>query len=144
MLHFSFFCLTLSVHVSTVSLLERLFVSMSSFSIFVFLFIYLFIYLFIFLHKFLSVSLSLSLFVCLFGCYSAWLIIFDKCLYCCCQFRYCDTTVIFINHHPPFFFFFIFSSVHWLRILYIKFERDGLPLPVRCMGKPFKVSTNCF
>ena len=139
---FFIFCLTLSVHVSTVSLLVRLFVSMcfSSFSIFIFLF-FLF-----FLHKFLSVSVSMSLFVGLFACYSAPLIIFGKCLYSYCQFWCCGTTVIFINHHPPFFccFFFIFSSAHWGRIQDIQFERHGLPLPVRCMGKPFKVSTNYF
>ena len=98
------FCLTLSVHVSTVSLLVRLFVSMcfSSFSIFIFL---LFLF---FLHKFLSVSVSMSLFVGLFACYSAPLIIFGKCLYSYCQFRCCGTTVIFINHHPSFFCFCFF------------------------------------
>ena len=102
------FCLTLSVHVSTVSLLVRLFVSMcfSSFSIFIFLF-FLF-----FLHKFLSVSVSMSLFVGLFACYSAPLIIFGKCLYSYCQFRCCGTTVIFINHHPSFFCFCCFSFFH--------------------------------
>ena len=123
------------MRVSTVSLLVRLFVSMSfsSFSILIFLF----------LHKFLLVYVSVSLFVCLFGCYSAPLIIFGKCLDCYCQFRCCDTTVIFINHHPSLFFF-IFSSVHWGRIQDIQFERHGLLLPVRCMGKPFKVSTNYF
>ena len=136
---FLIFCLTLSVHVSTVSLLVRLFVSMcfSSFSIFIFLF---------FLHKFLSVSVSMSLFVGLFACYSAPLIVFGKCLYSYCQFRCCGTTAIFINHHPSFlcFLFFIFSSAHWGRIQDIQFERHGLPLPVRCMGKSFKVSTNYF
>ena len=96
---FFIFCLTLSVHVSTVSLLVRLFVSMcfSSFSIFIFLF-FLF-----FLHKFLSVSVSMSLFVGLFACYSAPLIIFGNCLYSYCQFRCCGKTVIFTNRHPSFF-----------------------------------------
>ena len=137
------FCLTLSVHVSTVSLLVRLFVSMcfSSFSIFIFL---LFLF---FLHKFLSVSVSMSLFVGLFACYSAPLIIFGKCLYSYCQFRCCGTTVIFINHHPSFFFNCFFSFFHPSiggGIQDIQFERHGLPLPVCCMGKPFKVSTNYF
>ena len=102
------FCLTLSVHVSTVSLLVRLFVSMcfSSFSIFIFL---LFLF---FLHKFLSVSVSMSLFVGLFACYSAPLIIFGTCLYSYSQFRCCGTTVIFINHHPSFFCFCFFSFFH--------------------------------
>ena len=127
---------------STVSLLVRLFVSMcfSSFSIFIFFFF------FNFLHKFLSVSVSMSLFVDLFACYSAPLIIFAECLDSHCQFRCCGTTIIFINHHSSIFLllFFIFSSAHWGRIQDIQFERHGLPLPVRCMGKPFKVSTNYF
>ena len=54
---------------------------------------------------------SVSLFVCLFGCYSAPLIIFGKCLDCYCQFRCCDTTVIFINHHPSLFFLFFHLSI---------------------------------
>ena len=100
---FFIFCLTLPVRVSTVSLLVRLFVSMS-FSPFSILF-------FFFLHKFLLVYVSVSLFVCLFGCYSAPLIIFGKCLDCYCQFRCCDTTVIFINHHPSLFFLFFHLSI---------------------------------
>ena len=55
--------------------------------------------------------MSVSLFVCLFGCYSAPLIIFGKCLDCYCQFRCCDTTVIFINHHPSLFFLFFHLSI---------------------------------
>ena len=104
---FFIFCLTLSVHVSTVSLLVRLFVSMwfSSFSIFIFLF-FLF-----FLHKFLSVSVSMSLFVGLFACYSAPLIIFGNCLYSYCQFRCCGKTVIFTNRHHLFFFLLLFFHI---------------------------------
>ena len=68
-------------------------------------------YFFFFLHKFLLVYVSVSLFVCLFGCYSAPLIIFGKCLDCYCQFRCCDTTVIFINHHPSLFFLFFHLSI---------------------------------
>ena len=41
-------------------------------------------------------------------------------------------------------FNFILSSVHWGRIQDIEFERHGLPLPVRCMGQPFKVRINYF
>ena len=42
------------------------------------------------------------------------------------------------------FFYYPALSVHWGRIQDIQFERHGLLLPVRCMGKPFKVSTNYF
>ena len=89
------------------------------------------------------VSFCVSEYVYLF----AWLLscsghYIAKCLYYYCQFWFCDTTVIFINHHPSFFI--SFSSIHWGRIQDIEFERHGLPLPVRCMGKPFKVSTHYF
>ena len=133
------FCPTLSVHVSTVSLLVRLFVSMcfSFFSIFIFLF---------FLHKFLSVSVSMSLLVYL----PATLL---RSLYLVSVFtRIVSFDVVvqplfssIITHlFFVFVFFFIFSSAHWGRIQDIQFERHGLPLPVCCMGKPFKVSTNYF
>ena len=125
------------MRVSTGSLPVRLFVSMSfsSFSILIFLFF--------FLHKFLLVYVSVSLFVCLFGCYSAPLIIFGKCLDCYCQFRCCDTTVIFINHHPSLFFLFFHLSIGGE---FKTFSSSGMvySYPVRCMGKPFKVSTNYF
>ena len=39
---------------------------------------------------------------------------------------------------------FCFSSVHWGRFQNIEFERYGLPLPVRCMSKMFKLSANYF
>ena len=32
--------------------------------------------------------------------------------------------------------------IYWGRIRYIEFERHGLPLPIYCMGMPFKVSTH--
>ena len=41
-------------------------------------------------------------------------------------------------------FCFIFSSINWGRIQDIEFEQHGLLLPIRCMGKLFKVSTNYF
>ena len=41
-------------------------------------------------------------------------------------------------------FYFIFSSINWGRIQEIEFEQHGLLLPVHCMGKLFKVSTNYF
>ena len=50
----------------------------------------------------------------------------------------------YFRQSSPIIFNFILSSVHWGRIQDIEFERHGLPLPVRCMGKPFKVSINYF
>ena len=39
----------------------------------------------------------------------------------------------------------IIHIIHiWGRIQDIEFEQLGLPLPIYCMGKPFKVSTNYF
>ena len=34
--------------------------------------------------------------------------------------------------------------IHWGRTQDIEFKRHGLPLPVCCMGKPFKVSIDYF
>ena len=108
---FLIFCLTNSVHVSTVSLLVRLFVSMyfSSFSM-------------LSTKTFVSfcVSEPFCLFVCLFGYYPALVIIFPKSLYCYCQFWFCATTVISINRHPSFFISFLIrplgeNSRHSLR-----------------------------
>ena len=50
----------------------------------------------------------------------------------------------YFRQSSPIIFNFILSSVHWGRIQDIEFERHGLPLPVRYMGKPFKVSINYF
>ena len=44
----------------------------------------------------------------------------------------------YFHQSSPIIFNFIFSSVNWGRIQ--EFERHGLPLPVHCMGKSFKVS----
>ena len=103
--HFSFFvymslCLSLPRSLSLcvhMSLLVRLFVS-------------IFLPLVCFLPKCLSVSVSLSMFVCLFDCCNSPVIIFAKCLYCYCQFWFCNTTVTFINHHPSFFISFFHPS----------------------------------
>ena len=39
----------------------------------------------------------------------------------------------------------IIHIIHiWGRIQDIEFEQLGLPLPIHCMGKPFKVSTNYY
>ena len=50
----------------------------------------------------------------------------------------------YFHQSSPIIFNFIFSSFHWGQIQDIEFERLGLPLPIHCMGKPFKVSTNYF
>ena len=70
-------------------------------------------YVFFFLQYvfYLNVCQFLCLWVCFFGCYSAPVIIFAKCLYCYCQFWFCDTTVIFINNHPSFFISFFHPSI---------------------------------
>ena len=48
-------------------------------------------------------------------------------------------------HRPsPIIFYFTFSSVHWRGIQDVECERHDIPLPVRCMAKPFTVSTNYF
>ena len=57
------------------------------------------------------------------------------CMYVCPQ---------YFHQSSPIIFSFIFSSFHWGRTEDIDFERLGLPLPIHCMGKPFKVSTNYF
>ena len=55
-----------------------------------------------------------------------------------------DVCPQYSRQSSPIVFNFILSSVHLGRIQDIKFERHGLPLPVHCMGKPFKVSINYF
>ena len=109
------------MRLSTASLLLCLFVSM----------------LFAFLLICLLLSVPLSLFICLFGCYSVPVIIFPKCLYC-------YFLVFHFHQSSPIIFYFILSSIYWGRIRDTEFERHGLPLPVLCMGKPFKVSTHGF
>ena len=88
--------------VSIVSLLVRLFVTM---------FFVPLVCLLCLLPKCFLVSVSLSLFVSLFGCYSTPVIIFAKCLYCYCQFSFCDTIVVFVNHHPSYFILLIHPSI---------------------------------
>ena len=41
-------------------------------------------------------------------------------------------------------FNFMFSFIHWGRIQDIQFKWLGLPLPIHCVGKLFRVSTNYF
>ena len=89
------------------------------------------------------VCLFLCSFVCLFVCLGATLLLS---LYLLSVFTVIvnfdfviqPLLLSIIYHH----FYFIFSSVHWGRIQDDKFERHGLPLSVRCMSKPFKVSIN--
>ena len=118
-------CLSLSL-----SLLVPLFVSMS----------FSFFPLVHFLPKYFSVSVSLSLLVCLFGCYPAPVIILAKCFYCFYKLDFVRQS----SFSSPIIFYFIFLSVYWNRIRDTKFDRHGLPLPIRCMDEPFNISTNYF
>ena len=111
------------MRLSTASLFQCLFVSV----------------VFVFLPVCLLVSVFLSLFICFFGCYSVPVIIFAKWLYCYFKFWF----FIFISHHLSSFTSF-FSFIHWWRIRDTEFDRHGLRLPVRFMGKLFKVSTHHF
>ena len=65
-----------------------------------------------------------------------------KCLYCFCKFDF--VTQYSFPSIITYCVLFIFSSIHWGRIWYIEFERHGLTLSVRCMGKRFKGSTHYF
>ena len=96
---------------------------------------------FVFLPICLLLPVSLSLFICLFDYYPVPAIIFAKCLYCYFKIWFCNIIFIFISHHHHLLFHFF---IHWGRIRDTEFERHGLPLPVRCMGKPFKISTHYF
>ena len=83
--------------------------------------------------------MSLSMYVCLFVCLAATLVLS---LYVLNVFTVIISFDFLIQplSSSPIIFNFIFSSVHWGRTQDIQFERHGLPLPVRCMGKPLKVS----
>ena len=118
---------------STVSLLVRLFAS-----------ICLFVFLVCLLPKCLLVYVSLTLFICLFF----WLLPCSRHYICKMSLLLLSVFILWNNRcfhqSSPIIFYFIYSSVHWGRIQDIEFERHGLPLPVLCVGKPFKVSTNYF
>ena len=94
--------------------------------------------------KCLSVSVSLCLFVCLF----VWLLPYSGHYICKVSLLFLSVMILWHNLYfrqlSPIIFYFIFSAVYWVRIHKIEFARLGLPLPVRWVGKPFKVSTNYF
>ena len=79
------------------------------------------------------------MFVCLFDYYPATVIIFAKYLYCF-DFVIQPLFSSIITNHFLFHFFICPLGENQD----IEFERDGLALPVRCMGTPFKVSINYF
>ena len=74
------------------------------------------------------VSVCLSMFVCLFDCYNSPVIILAKCLYCYCQFWFCNTTVTFINHHPSFFISFFHPSIEDEKMKF-KLSSSGMVYP---------------
>ena len=112
------------MRVSNVRLLVRLVVSMyfSSFRMFV--------------------SFCVSEYVWLF----VWLLSCSSHYICYVSLLLLSVFILWYNRYfyqsSPINFNFIFLSVRWGRIQDIEFERHDLPIPIRCMGKPFKVSIN--
>ena len=90
------------------------------------------------------VSESVSLFVWMLPCSGHYIgrsranII--KCFYCFYKLDFVRQS----SFSSPIIFYFIFLSVYWNRIRDTKFDRHGLPLPIRCMDEPFNISTNYF
>ena len=88
------------------------------------------------LNVFQFLYLWFCLFVCLFGCYPAPVDRFAKCVCCYCKFWFFNIIFIFISHHPSSFSSFGVNSSHLVQAAW--------STPVRCMGKPFKVSIHYF
>ena len=81
--------------------------------------------------------MSPNLLICLFGCYHILIII---CFFAAIVISDFVTQSLFssiiTDQHLFHFFFFSFG-----RIQEIEFERQGLPLTIRCIGDPFNIST---
>ena len=92
----------------------------------------------------MSVYVSLRMFACLF----VWLLPYSGQYICKLSLLLLPVLIFWYNPYyhqlSPINFYFIFSFVHSGSIQDIKFERHGLPLPVRCMRKPFEVNINYF